>query len=248
MRWRRAGPLPVWYPTERPFAVSVFMLGIIMWFVLIFIGTYCRGPNWEWYWPWEEWSHRRITKLTLKNIPNLYGLVLLGCYFLFGSPIPKQAKELIASKAGPKAPALASAALHVGLGLVMSAALFVPLLIAPDTDYPMRSRYPTLFESLGHAVNSPAVSGMYRLVQQAGPAVGYAVIAGIIGLVGLALGGLGVLFGRFKDRLYDELGLIKYTIVISLFMMMMGVLAKIVLRLLFGVKYLISLPTFNFNI
>jgi len=29
---------------------------------------------------------------------------------------------------------------------------------------------------------------------------------------------------------------------------MMGVLAKIVLRLLFGIKYLMSLPDFNFNI
>ena len=30
--------------------------------------------------------------------------------------------------------------------------------------------------------------------------------------------------------------------------MMLGVLGKIVLRLLFGIKYLISFPTFNFNI
>jgi hypothetical protein len=30
--------------------------------------------------------------------------------------------------------------------------------------------------------------------------------------------------------------------------MMLGVLAKIVLRLLFGIKYLIHLPGFNFNI
>jgi hypothetical protein len=31
-------------------------------------------------------------------------------------------------------------------------------------------------------------------------------------------------------------------------MLMMGVLGKIMLRLLFGIKYLISLPMFNFNI
>jgi hypothetical protein len=30
--------------------------------------------------------------------------------------------------------------------------------------------------------------------------------------------------------------------------MMVGVLGKIVLRLAFGIKYLISLPAFNFNI
>ena len=55
-------------------------------------------------------------------------------------------------------------------------------------------------------------------------------------------------FAKFKDRMYENLGIVKYTIVISLFLMMMGVLGKIILRLLFGVKYLISLPMFNFNI
>ena len=71
---------------------------------------------------------------------------------------------------------------------------------------------------------------------------------GPLALTGLGLGWLGIRFAAFKDRLYEDLGLIKYTIVISLYLMMMGVLAKIVLRLLFGIKYLFSLPSFNFNI
>ncbi|MBI4004017.1 MAG: cytochrome b N-terminal domain-containing protein [Candidatus Omnitrophica bacterium] len=248
MRWKRLGPLPIWYPEERPFAVSVFMLGIVMWFVLIFIGTYCRGPNWEWYWPWEEWSHRRITKFTLKDIPNVWGGLLLMSYFLLGSPIPQKVKAVLAQRAGPKAPVLASAALHLGLGILMSVALFVPLLTAADPGYPDRSRYPTLFESLGHAVNAPVMMALFQFVERAGPAAGYSLIAAIIGVLGLALGGLGMIFAKLKDRMYDELGLIKYTIVMSLLLMMMGVLAKIVLRLLFGVKYLISIPTFSFNI
>ena len=248
MAWGKTGAVRVWYPEERPFAVTVFMLGVFMWFALIFIGTYCRGPNWEWYWPWESWSYRRMTKLTLKNIPNLWGLILLGSYFLMGSPIPKPVREQLSAKGGPKAPGLASAVLHMGLGIVMALAIFVPILIAPDADYPLRSRYTTLFESLGRAINAPVVSAMYGWVQGLGPSVGYALIAGLIGVVGLALGWLGIQFGRFKDRMFDELGLVKYTIVISLFLMMMGVLGKIVLRLLFGIKYLISLPTFNFNI
>ena len=74
------------------------------------------------------------------------------------------------------------------------------------------------------------------------------VIAGLIGLTGLGLGLLGIRFAAFKDRLYEALGPVKYAIVISLYLMMLGVLAKIVLRLLFGIKYLFSLPTFNFNI
>ncbi|MBI2104782.1 MAG: cytochrome b N-terminal domain-containing protein [Candidatus Omnitrophica bacterium] len=235
MRWRRIGGLPVWYPEERPLAVSVFMLGIVMWFVLIFIGTYCRGPNWEWYWPWEPWSHRRIAKLTLKSLPNLWGGLLLAGYFLFGVPVPAKAKRF-------------SGALHLGLGLLMSAALFVPLLIAPDADYPLRSRSQTLFEALGRSTNAPVVAGMYQLVQRGGPWIGYPLIAGLIGLVGLALGWMGTRFARLKDRLYEGLGPLKYAIVMALLLMMMGVLGKIALRLLFGLKYLLSLPAFNFNI
>src|SRR5205823_3635898 len=40
---------------ERPFANTVFLTGIGAWFTLITIGTFMRGPNWQWYWPWESW-------------------------------------------------------------------------------------------------------------------------------------------------------------------------------------------------
>ena len=248
MRWKRAGWLPVWWPEERAFAVTVFMVGVVMWFVLIFIGTYDRGPNWEWYWPWESWSHRRLTKLTLKNIPNLWGLVLLGAYFLMGSPIPQKVRGVLSTRLGPNGPALVSGALHVGLGVLMSAAIFVPLLVAPDPDFPSRSRFTTLFEALGRSQNAPVMQGMYWAVQQLGPGVGDAVNAAIVAVSGLLLGWIGVLFGRLKDRLYDELGLVKYTVVIGLFLMMTGVLGTILLRLLFGIKYIFSLSQFNLNI
>ncbi|MEK7389648.1 MAG: cytochrome b N-terminal domain-containing protein [Elusimicrobiota bacterium] len=40
---------------ERPFANTMFMLGVVLWFALIYIGYACRGPNYAWYWPWESW-------------------------------------------------------------------------------------------------------------------------------------------------------------------------------------------------
>ena len=248
MRWRQVGGVPLWEATERPFAVTVFMLGIVMWFVLIFIGTYCRGPNWEWYWPWEEWSHRRMTKLTLKNLPNLWGGLLLAGYAALGSPTPAALKRVIRARWGEQAPARASALLHLGLGMLMSVALFVPLWLAADPDDPVRSQHATLLESLGRSINAPIVSGMRAILHAGGPWLGGVAMTLLVGVVGAALGWLGMGFARFKDRLYDELGLIKYTIVMSLFLMMMGVLGKIVLRLLFGIKYLISWPAFNFNI
>ena len=130
----------------------------------------------------------------------------------------------------------------------MAAAVMVPLITAPDPTYPDRSRYPTLFGSLGHAKNAPVMMALYHFVEHVGPGIGYPLLYGLIGLLGLIFGWMGVRFARFKDRLYEELGPVKYAIVMGLFLCMMGVLGKIVLRLLFGVKYLISVPAFNFNI
>ncbi|MBI4597397.1 MAG: cytochrome b N-terminal domain-containing protein [Candidatus Omnitrophica bacterium] len=235
MRWTSARGAPLWVPQERPFAVSVFMLGIIMWFVLIAIGQFCRGPNWEWYWPWEPWSYRRLTKVTLGNLPNLWGLTLMGAYGLLGAPIPQKINAKLAATRGPSAPAAASAALHLGLGLLMAAALFIPLVLPP------------LFEALGRSRNAPVISWMYGLVQAHG-AIGYAVIVVAVSAFGVILGGIGIRFAALKHRLYEELGPIKYAIVMGLLLMMTGVLGKILLRLLFGVKYLIHFPSLNFNI
>lgn len=189
-----------------------------------------------------------MTKFTLKNIPNLWGLILITAYFALGSPLPKKAKELLAARAGPKAPAAISGALHMGLGILLALAIFVPLLLAPDPDFPVRSRYATLFESLGRSINAPVMQGLYGAVQRWGPIIGYGMIIAVVASSGLILGWIAINFARLKDRLYDQLGLIKYAVVMGLFLMMMGVLGKIMLRLLFGIKYIVSYPNFNFNI
>ena len=248
MERRKLGPLPIWYPAERPFAVTVFLFGILLWFALIFIGYYCRGPNWEWYWPGASWSHRHLSKLTLKNLPNLWGGLLLAGDALQGVPMPKRAKDRIAGRLGPRAPEALSGALHIGSGLLMSAALFIPLLTAPDPDDPLRSHHATLFAALGRATNAPLVSACYRLVERVGPAMGFTLIGLLAATMGAMLGWLSARCAALKDRLYDDLGSVKYAIVIALLLMMLGVLGKIALRLLCGIKYVISLPAFNFNI
>ena len=169
-------------------------------------------------------------------------------YFLFGSPMPQNVKERLTAKAGPRTPARASAVLHMGLGLFMALTLFVPLSGVLGLLGAQWHDYTVLFQSLGRSRNAPVVQGMYALVAQFGPSAGYAFIAAMTVVVGLALGRIGIGFARFKDRMYEELGPVKYAIVMGLFLMMMGVLAKIVLRLLFGVKYLMSFPPVNFNI
>lgn len=44
-----------WFARERRLACVVFALFALTMAVLIFIGMFCRGPNWDFYWPWQEW-------------------------------------------------------------------------------------------------------------------------------------------------------------------------------------------------
>jgi quinol-cytochrome oxidoreductase complex cytochrome b subunit len=46
----------VWFAPERKRIVTIFTIAVISVVLLILIGEYCRGPGWEWYWPWEHWT------------------------------------------------------------------------------------------------------------------------------------------------------------------------------------------------
>jgi len=74
---------------ERPFANTFFIFGIVLWFVLIAIGTYMRGPNWAWYWPWEDWVHHKPPPPPTWSLPNLLGSALLCGYFAGGVLLPR---------------------------------------------------------------------------------------------------------------------------------------------------------------
>ena len=46
----------IWFSGERKVAITLFTLCLIIAVVLTIIGTYFRGPNWDWIWPWLEQS------------------------------------------------------------------------------------------------------------------------------------------------------------------------------------------------
>lgn len=100
---------------ERPFANTVFLAGIAAWFILIFIGTFMRGPNWSWYWPWESWAVHKPPPPPTIVMPTLFGGALLGLYFVLGLALPRLIKASIAVK-----PAIRNALLgSVGLGVII---------------------------------------------------------------------------------------------------------------------------------
>lgn len=73
---------------ERPFANTIFLTGIAAWFILITIGTFMRGPNWAWYWPWESWLYHKPPPPPTMILPRLFGIGLLGAYFSVGMILP----------------------------------------------------------------------------------------------------------------------------------------------------------------
>ena len=94
---------------ERPFANAMFMLGIAMWFILIFIGYYMRGPNYFWYWPWESWHDPKpappptwslFGPSAVAALPLWLGIPAIGGFFAVSMLLPKLIqKEIDGAKA-----------------------------------------------------------------------------------------------------------------------------------------------------
>ncbi len=64
---------------ERKFAISVYMFGfIVTWVLLIFMGTFLRGPNWNFFGPYETWDIHKLEPLTNINLSEIVYLGILG--------------------------------------------------------------------------------------------------------------------------------------------------------------------------
>jgi quinol-cytochrome oxidoreductase complex cytochrome b subunit len=73
---------------ERKFAVTVFSLGAMFWFALIFIGLNMRGPSWAWYWPWEDWTVPKETLIKPHDLDPRLGALAVAVYFAAGLNLP----------------------------------------------------------------------------------------------------------------------------------------------------------------
>lgn len=68
---------------QRKFAVAMFGWGFLMWILLIFIGTFIRGPGWIWFWPGQTWDHNAVVydrNRDLHEIVAGWGLTFLNSY------------------------------------------------------------------------------------------------------------------------------------------------------------------------
>ncbi len=62
----------------RRTAVVVFLFGwLVLWVFLIVVGTFFRGPNWNFFGPFEEWSVAKVVPLTNINLSDYVWVKLL---------------------------------------------------------------------------------------------------------------------------------------------------------------------------
>jgi len=62
---------------QRPMAWSLFLFGfVIMWCVLIVVGTFLRGPNWNLFGPYEYWDPHKPAALVNVNVSEIFWIII----------------------------------------------------------------------------------------------------------------------------------------------------------------------------
>ena len=148
---------------ERAFAITFFLYGfLIMWVLLIIMGTFLRGPNWNFFGPYEEWSVHKVVPLVNINLSEIIYVRWLN----MGLPKFWLVREMFG---------------------ILATVLY--LTITPF-----------------------------------------------------------VLAKTVLKKMYVQLGLIRYAVLMVLLLPMMGLLLKMLLRWSFNLKYIIAIPEYFLNV
>ena len=66
---------------ERKMAIFIFLFGfLILWVLQVFLGTFLRGPGWNFFGVYEYWDHNKVESLKNIDISELFYVNLLGGY------------------------------------------------------------------------------------------------------------------------------------------------------------------------
>jgi len=69
---------------ERKFSYLVYQFGFFeLWITLIILGTFLRGPNWNFYGPFEYWTPYKVEVLNNVDLPQMFWVNLLD------QPLPR---------------------------------------------------------------------------------------------------------------------------------------------------------------
>lgn len=82
-----ANPLGSGYYTlkQRKFSIGTFCFGfMVLWLLMVFIGTFIRGPGWMWFWPGQTWDPSRVVFEVNRDLPDLFGIKAMWAKSVFG--------------------------------------------------------------------------------------------------------------------------------------------------------------------
>ena len=64
---------------ERRWEITIFLVGfLVLWCVLIVLGTFLRGPNWNFFGPFESWDPHKVLPLNNVNLSEFFWLDVVG--------------------------------------------------------------------------------------------------------------------------------------------------------------------------
>ncbi len=176
---------------ERPFSYIVFQFGFLeMWITLIVLGTLLRGPNWNFFGPYEHWSPYKVEALNNVNLSEYFwqrmlGMSLPGALNFADFPSYLQPPTWLADFLNPFLQ-------------------FFSLLFGREL--------PGTLLVLGYFIALPPIMAL-------------------------------TIFRKF----YQRMGFIRFMVMANLLLFMASLPIKMVLRWVFNLKYLISIPEFFFN-
>jgi hypothetical protein len=148
---------------ERKAEIFLFLLGfVVLWCSLIVLGTFLRGPNWNFFGPFEYWDTHKLEALTNVNLAEYIWVRGLRT----GLPSFWLTREIF------------------GIVLVLAYVFVLPVVLAR----------------------------------------------------------------RWFRGYYEKMGAARYYVGVFLFLMMMSLPAKMLLRWIFNLKYIVAIPEFFFNI
>jgi hypothetical protein len=64
---------------QRKFAYITFQYGfLVLWVILILLGTFLRGPNWNFFGPYEYWDVHKLIPLNNVNLSDIFWVEVMG--------------------------------------------------------------------------------------------------------------------------------------------------------------------------
>jgi Ca2+/Na+ antiporter len=165
---------------ERRVEITIFLFGfVILWVLLLILGTFLRGPNWNFFGPYEYWDTHKLEALVNVNLSEYFWIRLLN--------------RRMPSMLVRELPGMLLVFLYMGV---------LPVLLA--------TRERLLAIPVGQGRNVTLVPGLRKYYEKLGPA--------------------------------------RYSVFVVLFLSMMALPIKMVLRWLFNLKYIVAMPEIFFNI